>query len=80
MAKEKVAVALGIRLMMVDQAVGYVNAEESLARNDWTWYPTGPGNAQPISQYLTFDVSTYFYCWDSRGNVTAQYESSQVCS
>jgi prepilin-type N-terminal cleavage/methylation domain-containing protein len=80
MAREKISVSKGVRLMMVDKAVGYVNAEELTARNDWTAYPTGPGNTTPISPYLTFEVSTYFYCWDSKGNVTAQYESPVSCS
>ncbi len=79
MAREKIAVSQGVRLMMVDKAVGYVDAEESIARNDWNSYPTGPGNTTPISPYLTFEVSTYYYCWDFRGNVTAQYESPSSC-
>lgn len=79
MAREKISVSQGVRLMMVDKAVGYVNAEQGTARNDWTAYPTGPGNTTSISPYLTFEVSTYFYCWDSRGNVTAQYESPESC-
>ena len=79
MAREKIAVSKGIRLMMVDRAVGSVNAEETTARNSWTAYPTGPGNTAPISPYLTFQVSTYYYCWDSRGNVTGQYQSAQSC-
>jgi prepilin-type N-terminal cleavage/methylation domain-containing protein len=80
MAREKISVSRGVRLMMVDKAVGYVNAEEDTARNDWTTYPTGPRNTTPISPYLTFQVSTYFYCWDSKGNVTAQYESPVSCT
>ena len=77
---ESKVVQVAIYAMMADQGATMINGLTSPAKstNRWTSLPTGRRSA-PLSSYLNADHTSYFYCYDSSGKITARYESAEYC-
>ena len=64
--------------MMVDRKVTSVTASAH-STNSWIDNPTGTGTSPLYPTYLRVSNTTWFYCWDSSGNVTRQDKYSEAC-
>ena len=81
---EKQSIQTAMDTLMADNSIMEVEAGP-YAVQDWISYPIVPGlGLVPLTDYLEEDASeyfVYFYCWDTRGNITQQEESGLVrCS
>ena len=67
--------------MMADQGITTVtpndNTTSSLGVNTWFDLPDGPGAAS-LDDYHRMTTTTFYYCWDSQGNVYTQNKSDGV--
>ncbi len=72
MKAETAAVQTAMDVMMVENKLVTVSANDNITGgfgvNTWTALPEGP-NASSLDSYLQSDITTYYYCWDSKGNV-----------
>ncbi len=80
-SSEKSTVQLAMDAMLADKGKASVTAEATTSRNDWTTYPTGPTGTSPLSTggYMSITSTTWFYCWDTKGKITAQQDASGAC-
>ena len=80
MKAEQDAVKTAMKAMMADNTITTVTAQGSgtNSSNDWTALPAGTG-AATLDGYLQAANTTYFYCWDTNGNVTQQDKTSTAC-
>lgn len=80
MNAEEDAVKTAMKAMMADNTITAVTAQAnpSTANNDWTALPAGTG-AATLDGYLQAATTTYYYCWDASGNVTAQEKTAVAC-
>lgn len=70
-AAERDNVQTGIDLYMADNGLSTVTAHNALADTSTNDFSTATGIVD-LSPYLRMDSTTYFYCWDSAGLITAQ--------
>ena len=65
--------------MMVDRNLTTVDEHTTgPAVNDWTAFPTGDGVVTLGNIYMRMTVSTYYYCWDARGQVYPLSDDPEV--
>ena len=71
-------------LMMAENRVSSVtphdNSNSSTAVNSWDLLPQGGAGVQPLQGYLVGASTVYFYCYDSDGNISEQFESASLCT
>ena len=66
-------------IMMVDRSINAVDEHTTgPAVNDWSLFPTGTGVVPLGNTYLRLTVSTYYYCWDARGEVYPRSDDPDV--
>ena len=74
---EKQTVQVAMDAMLADTLAGGVTASAGggNALNDFTVNPVGGTAVQTLNpNYFTISTTTYYYCWDSLGQITAQVE------
>ena len=78
--RERGSVQTALKAMMSARGIQAVNALGSPANstNTWTTLPSGPGTEVLVS-YLEQSPTTYFYCWDTSGNITQQDDTANTC-
>ena len=65
--------------MMVDRNLTTVDEHTTgPAVNDWTLFPTGTGVVPLGNVYADLATSTYYYCWDARGEVYPRSDDPDV--
>ena len=68
-----------IEIMMAVRSLTTVDEHTTgPAVNDWTLFPTGTGIVPLGNTYLRLTVSTYYYCWDARGEVYPRSDDPDV--
>ena len=81
MKAEKDSVQTAMKAMMADKTITVVTASTSGAASiqDWTSLPAGAGTGNLID-YLQSNLTQYFYCYDAKGNITAQNKANDNCA
>ena len=75
---EKTALQVAMEAMMASQGIErLLSSAEST--NSWDDNPAGIGVAPLYGRYFAEATSQWYYCWDSRGRITRQHESSKPC-
>jgi type IV pilus assembly protein PilA len=80
MDAEAEAVQTAMNAMMADVAITAVDplAAPSNSTSDWSALPTGT-DAATLDAYLQNASTTYFYCYNAQGQITAQHEAATAC-
>ena len=69
--------------MMIDQAITIVDAHDSgtssSATQSWAARPAGTDTVA-LLVFLEAATTTYFYCYDTYGDVTEQFETTAPCT
>ena len=78
---ERETVQTAMYAMMADKNIKTVTPNDdtnnSLGENTWTGLPAGAGSAS-LDAYLKRTPTTFYYCWDSRGEVYPQNRTDGV--
>ena len=75
-AAEKDTMQTAMDSMMVDKEISAVTANTGIATNNFAATPIdGPLG----SLYLRTTTTLYYYCWESNGMITQQFESAKEC-
>ena len=78
--RERITIQTAMNAMMAANSLRNVHANGA-SINSWSDNPRGAGVVALYPNYLRFNTTTYFYCWDLSGNITTQSESfdSRAC-
>lgn len=81
LAAETETMQTAMNAMMVDRKITTVTPNDdttgSLGVNTWNSMPAGP-DAASLDGYLIKATTYFYYCWDSKGNVSAQNKKDGV--
>ncbi len=55
-------------------------SNDSVAINVWKNIPSGNADVTTLDDYLASATTTYYYCYDSNGAITEQFERPSACS
>ncbi len=79
LAAERDTMQTAMDSMMVYRNLTTVDAHTTgPAVNDWTAFPTGTGVVPLVNVYVDLTTSTYYYCWDARGEVYPRSDDPDV--
>lgn len=77
MGMEREAVQTAMNSMMTENALVSVTANETgAAVNTWSGFPKGEG-VESLERYIKDGTTTFYYCWDSKGEVWGRNENGQ---
>ncbi len=62
--------------MLADQGLSSVATVNTQSNRSWTSNVMGTGAAALFDDYLSTATTTSYYCWNSAGKITEQFETT----